>query len=147
MANTKERLLQAAGRIADTAVTTGTNLVAKGKQQADLMALQLRLKKAQQRLGALVYSLHKSGERAEGTVARCVQEIDVICEQIRALEQPKKRRVKVHNFNTQEGKERPDAFFVAASVKNYPQKQATVVTFAPKTDAETKKPAAKSEKT
>lgn len=147
MASTKDKLLRLAGRVADTAVTAGTNLVEKGKQRADLIALQARLRRAQQKLGALVYSLQKTGDTAEGVVARYIDEIDQVQAQIDAVQVPEKQRVKVYSFGAGAEDDEQKGFFVAAIGKNHPQSKATVVTYAPKTTKEEKKAGAKREKT
>ena len=147
MTSTKDKLLNLASRVADTAVTAGTSLVEKGKQKADLIALKARLRRTQQKLGALVYSLQKTGDTAEGVVARYIDEIDQVQAQIDAVQAPGKQRVKVYSFGDSAENGETEGFVVAAVGKNNPQDSATVVTYTPKTAKEKKKAGVKRENT
>lgn len=54
--------------LANRAMDTAGELVDKGKDKLDKVSLENQLAKAQRQLGALVYSLHKSGETNEELV-------------------------------------------------------------------------------
>lgn len=83
---TFDKIKQSASILADTAVKTGADLYAKGKKQVSLMALDTKLSKAQRQLGALVYSLHKSGETNDELVARYMETIAAVESEIAALQ-------------------------------------------------------------
>ena len=67
----KEQGLQ----LVDTAKKTALDLAGKGKIQLDLANQQARLTKAQRQLGALVYSLHKSGEENQPLVDKYIEAV------------------------------------------------------------------------
>ena len=75
----KEQGLQ----LVDMAKKTALDLADKGKNQLDLVNAQTRLSKAQRQLGALVYSLHKSGEDNQPLVDKYA-EIEASIESIKA---------------------------------------------------------------
>ena len=79
----KEQGLQLVG----TAKKTALDLAGKGKGQLDLVNQQARLSKAQRQLGALVYSLHKSGEENQPLVDKYIEaiaEVEQAIEDIKA---------------------------------------------------------------
>ena len=59
----------------DVAKKTAMDLADKGKNQLDLINQQTQLSKAQRQLGALVYSLHKSGEENQPLVDKYIEHI------------------------------------------------------------------------
>lgn len=65
-------------QLVDTAKKTALDLAGKGKNQLELVNQQARLTKAQRQLGALVYSLHKSGEENQPLVDRYIEAIDEV---------------------------------------------------------------------
>ncbi|MGN0974683.1 MAG: zinc-ribbon domain-containing protein [Gemmiger sp.] len=69
----------------DTAKKTAINLADKGKNQLDLVEQQAKLSKAQRQLGALVHSLHKSGEENQPLVEKYLAAIDEIEKEIEAI--------------------------------------------------------------
>lgn len=79
-----DRFKQGAASLADAAVKTGSTLYGKGKTQINLLSLETKLSKAQRQLGALVYSLHKSGETNDTLVQRYLLAIEAIEGQIAA---------------------------------------------------------------
>ena len=54
---------------------TALDLADKGKNQLDLINQQTQLSKAQRQLGALVYTLHKSGEENQPLVDKYIEHI------------------------------------------------------------------------
>lgn len=62
------KLKQAGAQVADSAVRTAGTLYEKGKKEARLMALEAKLGRAQRELGALVYSLRRTGEENEAFI-------------------------------------------------------------------------------
>ena len=58
-----EMLKEQGLQLVDSAKKTAQDLADKGKSKLDLLNQQARLSKAQRQLGALVYSLHKAGDR------------------------------------------------------------------------------------
>jgi ribosomal protein L40E len=78
----------------DNAKKTALNLADKGKNQLDLLNQQARLSKAQRQLGALVYSLDKSGEDNQPLVRKYIDAIGDIekeIEEIKARMTPAER--------------------------------------------------------
>mgnify|MGYP003376005387 CR=1 FL=1 len=73
------KLKQAGAQVADSAVRTAGTLYEKGKKEAKLVALDSKLGRAQRELGALVYSLRRTGEENEAF-------IEGLCEDIAAIE-------------------------------------------------------------
>ena len=60
-------------------------LVEKGKKQVDILSLENKLAKAQRQLGALVYSLHKSGEENQPLLDKYLENIEEIHARIEAI--------------------------------------------------------------
>lgn len=73
------KLKQAGAQVADSAMRTAGTLYEKGKKEARLVALESKLGRAQRELGALVYSLRRTGEENEAFIAG-------LCEDIAAIE-------------------------------------------------------------
>ena len=79
----KEQGLQ----LVDLAKKTALDLAAKGKNQLDLVNEKTQLSKAQRQLGALVYSLHKSGEENQPLVDKYIENIAEIEANIAAIKE------------------------------------------------------------
>lgn len=75
MANALDQFMDAAREVANKAVDAAGNLAAKGKDKLDRMSLENELAKAQRQLGALVYSLRKSGEENPDLVEHYIEVI------------------------------------------------------------------------
>ena len=73
-----ESLKEQGMQLVNSAKKTAIDLAGKGKSQLDLINQQARLSKAQRQLGALVYSLHKSGEENQPLVDKYIEAIDEI---------------------------------------------------------------------
>ena len=89
-----EQLKEQGIQLVDTAKKTAMDLADKGKNQLELINQQARLSKAQRQLGALVYSLHKSGEENQPLVDKyldAIDEVEKTIEQIRAKMTPDER--------------------------------------------------------
>ncbi len=74
-------------QLVDNAKKTALDLAGKGKTQLDLVSQQARLSKAQRQLGALVYSLHKSGEENQPLVDKYIEavaEVEKAIEELKA---------------------------------------------------------------
>lgn len=56
-------------------VSATEELVEKGKKQVDILALENKMAKAQRQLGALVYSLSRSGQQNPALVQKYIDEI------------------------------------------------------------------------
>lgn len=70
-----DQLMEAAGEAAGKAAQAAENLAVRGKEKIDHMALENELSKAQRQLGALVYSLKKSGEENPDLIDQYVEVI------------------------------------------------------------------------
>lgn len=64
--------------LANRAADTAGEIVTKGKEKIDHVALENQLAKAQRQLGALVYSLKKSGEENDDLVNHYVEVIAAV---------------------------------------------------------------------
>ena len=73
--NALDRLADVAAVCADAVLQTTGELVQKGKQQTQLLKLEHQLSRAQRQLGALVYTLRKTGTENEALVARYIDAI------------------------------------------------------------------------
>lgn len=78
-------LLKTGGELAQAAKGTAADLAQRGKRQLDLTAAQNRLAKAQRQLGALVYSLERTGEQNQPLVDKYVDAIARIEAEIDSL--------------------------------------------------------------
>ena len=88
MKNTVDSLLQAAATVADSAMKATAELTEKGKRRIDQGVLQNRLGKLQKQLGALVYTLQKSGESNQPMIEHYVAEIDRVKELLAEYGEP-----------------------------------------------------------
>lgn len=109
MGNTLDNLMGKVADVADAAVKTTGAAVAKGKEKAQEAALQAKLAKRQRQLGALVYSLQKSGEENTAMVQWYVEEMDDIHRQLQAVKTPQENLHQVVQRPAAEEKE--DAMF------------------------------------
>lgn len=80
-----QKITDTAYKLANSAAKAGTAIAVKGKEKADLMVLEAKLSKAQRRLGALVYSLHRGGAKDDALVERYIADVDKIEKQIEAF--------------------------------------------------------------
>ena len=82
-----EMLKEQGLQFVDTAKKAAQELADKGKNQLELLNQQARLSKAQRQLGALVYSLHKAGEKNQPLVDKyidAVAEVEKTIEELKA---------------------------------------------------------------
>lgn len=89
-----EMLKEQGMQLVDTAKKTAMELADKGKNQLDLLNQQAQLSKAQRQLGALVYTLHKSGEENQPLVDKYIEaiaEIEKTIEEIKDHMTPAER--------------------------------------------------------
>ena len=77
-----KKVTDTAYKLADSAAKAGAALAVKGKEKAELMLLETRLSKAQRRLGAVVYSLHRGGKKDDVLIEKYIAEVDKIEKQI-----------------------------------------------------------------
>ena len=77
----KEQSLQ----FVEMAKKTAVDLADKGKNHLDLINEQTQLSKAERQLGALVYSLHKSGEENQPLLDKYLENIEEIHARIEAI--------------------------------------------------------------
>lgn len=77
-----KQLRNTATEVAGKVVDATGELMEKGKKQVDILSLENQLAKAQRQLGALVYSLHRSGAENPGLMQRYIEEIDNIQRQL-----------------------------------------------------------------
>lgn len=82
---TIDRLADMCAVTADKCAKATSSIVAEGKKKMDVIALNKHIAKAQRQLGALVYSLHKSGEKNTLLVKRHLDNIDELCTELKKL--------------------------------------------------------------
>lgn len=70
-----DKIKEQSMQFVDVAKKTALDLADKGKNQLELINQQTQLSKAQRQLGALVYSLHKSGEENQPLVDKYIEHI------------------------------------------------------------------------
>ncbi len=70
-----DKIKEQSMQFVDIAKKTALDLADKGKNQLDLINQQTQLSKAQRQLGALVYTLHKSGEENRPLVDKYIEHI------------------------------------------------------------------------
>lgn len=70
-----DKIKEQSMQFVDVAKKTALDLADKGKNQLDLINQQTQLSKAQRQLGALVYTLHKSGEENQPLVDKYIEHI------------------------------------------------------------------------
>lgn len=70
-----DKIKEQSMQFVDVAKKTAMDLADKGKNQLELVNQQTQLSKAQRQLGALVYSLHKSGEENQPLVDKYIEHI------------------------------------------------------------------------
>lgn len=78
-------LKKSAADLAGDALRATAHLAGKGKRQMDRLSLENRLRRAQQQLGALVYSLHRAGEENPALVQRYIDAVAGLDEQLSAM--------------------------------------------------------------
>ena len=77
-----DMLVDTAGKMAKNTARAAGNLVNKGYDKANELALNARLDKMHRQLGALVYALRKNGEQNEPMINWYVAEIDRLKEKM-----------------------------------------------------------------
>ena len=80
-------LMKKGAEVAEAAKRTAVDLADKGKKQVDLVNEQAKLAKAQRQLGALVYSLAKSGEENQplgDKYMQAIADIEAAIEELKA---------------------------------------------------------------
>ena len=70
-----DKIKEQSMQFVDIAKKTALDLADKGKNQLDPINQQTQLSKAQRQLGALVYTLHKSGEENQPLVDKYIEHI------------------------------------------------------------------------
>lgn len=83
-----EHLKQGTAAAVNAAAKAGARLYDKSKHQVDRIALETKLAKAQRQLGALVYSLHKTGKENPDLVARYLETIAAVERELAACNAP-----------------------------------------------------------
>lgn len=83
-----EVLKKSAADVAGSALRATVDLAGKGKQQMDRLALENRLRHAQQQLGALVYALHRAEEENPQLVQRYIDAVARLDQQLSAMNAP-----------------------------------------------------------
>ena len=79
-----KQLRNTASEVAGKMVDATGELVEKGKKQGDILSLENQLAKAQRQLGALVYTMNRSGAENPALMQRYMEEIDSIQRQLDA---------------------------------------------------------------
>ena len=114
-----------AEKVADEAVKTTRELVKKGQNKVEEYQLQRRLAKAQRRLGVLAYTLYKAGKENDALVARYVEDIDLILQELEALKAAAAAAAAATEAPADSGVEE-DAMFCGGSVEDKPAPEGDV---------------------
>ncbi len=80
-----------AANVTGKVVSATEELVEKGKKQVDILSLENKMEKAQRQLGALVYSLARSGQQNPALVQKYIDEIEQLEMQLEKANQPDKQ--------------------------------------------------------
>ena len=91
-----DKLMDAAGRVADKAARATSTVVERSKDKMELYTLQQKLSKSQKQLGALVYMLHKTGQENAPMIEHYIAEMDDLKAQIEFLQPTETVNVSVH---------------------------------------------------
>lgn len=86
MNQSKSSFLDVAGQVAEGAVRLTGEMMARGRDKVDQMALNARLMKLHRQLGALVYNQKKTGREDEQMLNWYITEIDRVKRRLAALE-------------------------------------------------------------
>lgn len=111
--------------MAEFASDGAKKIIDKSKEKVDVVTLQKRIAKAQQKLGMLVYASVKSGVENTELVNKYVNEIDQLQKELEKLE-PEVEKEELNIFVMQQEKKLKENFFVAASSNNFPQNHTSV---------------------
>ncbi len=87
----KNTIIEESKKLLNTVTETVSGYATAGKQKLDIMSLESELSKAQKQLGALVYSLYKTGQEDGELTQQYMDAIDDIYEKIehaKTLSQP-----------------------------------------------------------
>ena len=83
----KDTILAKSREYMEIGVSVASDLTEKGKTQAKILSNQAKISRAQRQLGALVYSLHKSGEENQPLVDKYIENIAEIEANIAAIKE------------------------------------------------------------
>lgn len=123
MSDAKNKVVQAAGRVAEAALHTTETIVDKSREAVDRLTLEKRLKRVQRQLGILTYTLQKSGEENPALVSRYVEEIDKLRRQLSAFATPPKTSgISVHKCSGCGAGVTKDAMFCGRCGEKLPEK-------------------------
>ena len=90
----------------------------KGKKKMSEISLKADLSKAQKDLGALVYAMHKSGEKDEELLNKYFEDIAEIEEKIAALGEPVRNEKDEYDFSIEDIEKAADDIANNISVEN-----------------------------
>lgn len=96
MSDSFDKIKKTGGKMLDAAGRSVNKIAEKGKNELDRMALKKRVARAERQLGALVYTLRKTGQTNEPLVGRYIEEIDVARRQLSEIENACKEVVSLH---------------------------------------------------
>lgn len=111
--NTIDKLADMCAATAGKCAKATGDIVAGGKKKMDIIAIENHIAKAERQLGALVYSLHKSGEKNTLLVKRYLDNITSLDKELSALkgEQCEETYATEHRCNVCGAEVSEDALF------------------------------------
>ena len=100
-----------AGQVAGGVARVSRDLVSKGRDRADKLALQARLSRLYRQLGALVYTQKKSGSEDEAMISWYVAELDTLKEKLAKYEDDTVISAAAGDGAEKKAEEKEDAMF------------------------------------
>ncbi|NLW79141.1 MAG: hypothetical protein GXY32_07005 [Ruminococcaceae bacterium] len=113
MNQSRSSFLDVAGQVAEGAVRLTGEVVARGRDKVDQMALNGRLMKLHRQLGALVYSQKKTGREDEQMLDWYIAEIDRVKRRLAALEMRDEQDFTVYDARRPDAEDDAEAMFRA----------------------------------
>lgn len=125
MANTLDKWMETAGNVASGAVKATEDLVHKGYDKANELALSAKIAKMHRQLGALIYALRKNGEDNEPMIQWYVEEIDRLKAQMPAGRKwednmPDSPDSDIHRYGADAPEDGEDAMFRSGNRDEFP---------------------------
>ncbi len=101
-AELRDQAVRVAGEAFEQSKVVAGEAMDKGKKKMSEISLKADLSKAQKDLGALVYAMHKSGEKDEGLLNKYFDDIAEIEEKIAALGEPVRNEKDEYDFSIED---------------------------------------------
>ena len=117
-AELRDLAVRVAGEAFEQSKVVAGEAMDKGKKKMSEISLKADLSKAQKDLGALVYAMHKSGEKDEELLNKYFDDIAEIEEKIAALGEPVRNEKDEYDFSIEDIEKAADDIANNISVEN-----------------------------